>query len=87
MGAVNYTKKRTKGTASRQDCYKFYVQEHRRNMMNRILASESYVEGDARCDKDIKWMDHLVAQAQGRLNKDGSVNPIKASKRGMFGRR
>ena len=85
MPVVRYTRKRSKGTASRNDCHKFYVREHQRKMMGLILGDESYVEGDARCDKDIEWLDHLVAQADGRLNKDGSVNPIKASKRG-YGR-
>lgn len=85
MPVVNHTRKRAKGTASKNDCHKFYVREHQRNMFARLIADPDYVEGDARCDKDIKWLEHLVAQADGRLNKDGSVNPLKASKRG-FGR-
>lgn len=87
MGVVNYTKKRTKGTATKDDCHKFYVAEHKRNMFARLLANEDYIEGDAKCDKDIKWLEHLVAQADGRLNKNGTVNPIKASKRAGFGHR
>ena len=87
MAAVNYSPKRTRGAASKKDCHRFYVREHQRKMMKLILGDETYVEGDERCDKDIAWLEHLVAQAEGRLNHDGSINPLKASKRGGYGRR
>ena len=81
MGVVPHTSRRHKGTASKADCHRFYVREHQRKMFKLTVSDPEYVEGEARCDKDIKWLEHLVAQAEGRITKTGFVNPIKASKR------
>ena len=80
MPVVPNTSRRTKGAASKKDCYRFYVREHQRAMFARLMADPEYVEGQERCDKDIAWLEHLVAQAEGRISK-GNVNPLKASKR------